>query len=312
MRSFYKLTKTMIESLKTEEAIKITHIGDLHRSHLTKDKEQEDLVKFILEGFPHYIVISGDTIDSTQVLEDKKTKEDTLTFLDKVSIVPTILGLGSHDYDYRVSKKISKSGWQYKFPHEFWDNVGQIKNVHLLHNSIYQDERICFVGYTQPHEYYFNEHKGEDVTVMIRDLQILDFARQIDPSKLTLANIHSPELFQDPSLAPLLRIYDLILSGHMHNGCVPPLLDEIWKSNTGLIEPQKKIIAKNARGMFNIGTEEKPTLVNVTGGIVKIQESAPKVLQPFNKCFPMSIDELTITKGPKTKIYSRSSSYYFR
>ena len=86
-----------------------------------------------------------------------------------------------------------------------------------------------------------------------------------------------------------LSSYDLILSGHMHNGCIPPIIDELVKNNRGIIAPNKKIFPKNARGISIVGN-----YAVVSSGITKLSRSAPLILRMFNFIFPMSIHELII------------------
>ena len=74
--------------------------------------------------------------------------------------------------------------------------------------------------------------------------------------------------------AQLLNEYDLLIGGHDHDGCVPLGIGNFRK---GIISPRKEILPNDVRGFrtLNTGTD-----MLISGGIVKIQDCAPKIIHP--------------------------------
>ena len=66
----------------------------------------------------------------------------------------------------------------------------------------------------------------------------------------------------------------------------------------GIIGPNKKFFPKNVRGLRKL----KHNYILITGGIVKIQECAPKLLHPFNHLCPMQMDVITLSKDKRYEI----------
>lgn len=59
--------------------------------------------------------------------------------------------------------------------------------------------------------------------------------------------MRSPIYLKDTTITNILNEFDYYISSHMHNGCVPPILYELWHSTRGLIAPNKKFFPKNKR-----------------------------------------------------------------
>ena len=112
--------------------------------------------------------------------------------------------------------------------------------------------------------------------------------------KVKILMVHSPILMSDPDILDLVKEYDFIFSGHMHNGVVPPILDSLIKNNRGLVAPNKSLFPDNARGVKAMYVNDKPIRMIVTGGITKLAESSG-FLSKFNDIvYPISIDDITI------------------
>ena len=112
--------------------------------------------------------------------------------------------------------------------------------------------------------------------------------------KYKVALIHSPILLSEKKVVEKLKEYDLILSGHMHNGLILRILDKIIKNNYGLISPDKRFFAKNTRGKI----KTKYYTIIITGGITKLSPSSTKILSKLNGLYPISINKITV-KGEK-------------
>lgn len=293
--SFFKTTKDIIYVPNTKSKINIIQISDLHYSSLISEKKLSKIIHKINESKPDYIVITGDTIDSTESINNENRIKIILNFLESLaSISKTILSLGNHDFYKRKNKNIT-----FNYPKEFWNQVKNIPNLYLLNNEIYKNEEIEFFGYTQPKNYYWAKKKEEiNENVILKDLQTKkSFLKKSSVPKIGL--IHSPSCITNEKIIKELQNFDLILSGHMHNGCVFPIIDEIWKSNKGFISASKKLFSHNCRGKIIRRTKNKTINIIISGGITIFSKCAPKFLHPFNIIYPHHINQIIITNDEK-------------
>ena len=89
---------------------------------------------------------------------------------------------------------------------------------------------------------------AENAEAQLEDLtKTLETIPEPPVDKLKFALIHAPTHLQTPDIEFLLQPFDYILSGHMHNGIVPPVLDEFWRNQKGIISPTKKLFSGACR-----------------------------------------------------------------
>lgn len=314
-------TTTYIPNLNG--TLRIAGISDMHIDKAMKLEKIKRVFNLVGEYHPDYICLLGDNIDSTNVIDDQTRKQEFLDLLTYSGfIAPTMLSLADHDQRYYDENGQSS----FDFRKNFWDEVAQLPNVHVLNNAAYEDDRVRFLGYTLPSYYYTakydlpsysmasKDRADEDLGVLVEDLfyhqEILDSYLENPNNKYSAVLFHSPQQVNDPNVAYQLRGFNHILSGHMHEGCVPPILDEIIPGNLGFISPQRSLFPAFSRGVIKTSYG---SLCIISGGITKIHGSAKKILQPFNKFFPMHIDIVDVTGEPigKTKQYKRESTYKY-
>jgi len=103
------------------------------------------------------------------------------------------------------------------------------------------------------------------------------------------------------SLKNELRDYDLVLCGHMHNGCVPETFDN-KEGNKGIISPYNDLFCDNARG-YKVISDNSHLII--TGGLTKIAGDS-KLKRFLNGLFPVSIDKIAIREGAKELLSYKS------
>lgn len=301
----YKLFRRVEHTVYNEDAkgdIKIATISDIHYSQLVTPKVLAIIFGKLASLNPDYITIAGDLLDSIDVLQEEELRSNILKFIQSLStIAPVIISYGNHDFS---SKKDGK--WVFGWNGSFWGEVASIPNVTIVDNSIYQDDKIFISGYTQPFDFYFDD-KRESLPVMLEELKSLkdDLLKPI-VSLPRICMIHSPYRLTEPMISKYFKNYDLFLCGHMHEGMVPPILDDVIRSNYGLIAPSKFLFPKNARG--TIQTEYGQYII-ISGGITKISEESPKILHPGNIFYPMSIEDITLTSDLEKVGYQKKIRY---
>ena len=158
-----------------------------------------------------------------------------------------IVSLGNHDF-YRIPE--NKKGWHIVRDEEFLKSLREVPNLVLLDDEIYQDDDIFCFGYTQKKSYYTEDgvNFAENAEAQLEDLtKTLVNLPEPPVDKLKFALIHAPTYLQTPDIEFLLQPFDYILSGHMHNGIVPPVLDEFWRNQKGIISPTKKLFSGACR-----------------------------------------------------------------
>ena len=297
--NFFKVRNSVLYNEHVKRDIKISALGDIHLSEKLVTGRKLDMIKYQLQSQnPDYIFLLGDMIDDPKVLENPIRKgELTDFFIDVCSIAQTMLILGSHDFADEINGKGILN-----YNEEYWGAISNICNMHLLNNSTYYDSNIFVMGYFQTLEYYYNliHQKKEDSNALYQDFKPrVSLYKNLPNNVPKIALFHSGIGIEEARNANLIKDYDAILCGHTHNGCVPIILDEIlrYKSlkNIGIISPKKQLLAHNIRGIVDLNIDGKFIPLINSGGIIKLQECAPKFIQFCNMICPMQMDVMTIT-----------------
>ena len=286
-----EIKKDIVYSGKAKKDITIIHLADIHFSKLTNDKKLSQIQEEIHKNNPDYVMITGDVLDDTSIIKDKTKIKQLLIFLTGMAnYTKVIISLGNHD--------IFKND-----DYKFFKNLNDLKNIYVLNNDIYVDENIYVSGVTLPNNYYYNINNDESVEILIEHLKkhkklITNLPQSIPKVSL----IHSPIKLTNKEVLTILKDYDLILCGHTHNGMIPKIMDKLFKKNTGIISPNKKMFPDIARGKIEQNIFGKKITIIITGGITKLSQRAGKVFSQFNFVYNIDINKVIITKR-KGKYY---------
>ena len=284
----YKETKINIKNDKLV-GNKIVVISDIHYNDKKDLKKLERLYNVLKNYNPNYICIPGDIIDNNDI-----DKTYILEWLEKLSkIGKVIVSLGNHD----LREKIKPGKYKNFIDEDYISDLEKIDNLYLLNNKNVEFEDIYFYGYTQSFYYYYS-NKNEDRFIMKKEIINNKVCNKL-PDKFKVLLMHSPICLKYDEIDKMLSKYDLILTGHMHNGVMPPILDDVFKNDVGLIAPNKRLFPKYARGVV-----KKDNIVVISSGVTKLSKSAPKVLWPLNIFFPIGINVIEFTNN-KEYIKSR-------
>lgn len=278
-----EIVKNILSSKKLKKDITFIHIGDIHYNETTSTKKLEYIKYAIEDAHPDYIFITGDLLDRPKITKNKEKIKLLVSWLNSLgNIAKVFISLGNHDIILEEDYK-------------FFNKLNDINNIYVLNNQSYEDENVFISGFTLPTNYYYNIEKHEDEDALLETLQNnFNLVTNLPKKKYKVALIHSPILLSEKKVIEKLKEYDLILSGHMHNGLIPRILDKIIKNNYGLISPDKRFFAKNTRGKIKT---EYYTII-ITGGITKLSPSSTKILSKLNGLYPISINKITV-KGEK-------------
>lgn len=278
-----EIVKNILSSKKLKKDITFIHIGDIHYNETTSAKKLEYIKYAIEDAHPDYIFITGDLLDRPKITKNKEKIKLLVSWLNSLgNIAKVFISLGNHDIILEEDYK-------------FFNKLNDINNIYVLNNQSYEDENVFISGFTLPTNYYYNIEKHEDEDALLETLQNnFNLVTNLPKKKYKVALIHSPILLSEKKVIEKLKEYDLILSGHMHNGLIPKILDKIIKNNYGLISPDKRLFAKNTRGKI----KTKYYTIIITGGITKLSPSSTKILSKLNGLYPISINKITV-KGEK-------------
>ena len=282
-------------------------LSDIHFSTRLKAKTLNALTAQATAQQPDYILITGDLVDTLDNIDsDAELRRLTAWFERLASVAPTLVALGNHDF-YRTNAghthALSKQRhWFAENPARLVDALSNIPNLHLLNNTSYEDKNVYILGFTLSPDYYHFDHDdssttifnpgSENLDIFLSDLKRLDsrLITNLPKRKAKLLLIHSPVYIADPAIEAKLSEFDYTVSGHMHNGVVPPVLNDFWRSDRGLIAPGKHFFPRGARAHITSPYDKHLIL----GAVTTVQESA-KPLTFLNHAFPVYTASLELT-----------------
>ncbi|MBQ9684320.1 metallophosphoesterase [Candidatus Saccharibacteria bacterium] len=309
MKCFY-YSRYRFYNQSIKHALKFFLISDIHFSDKVKSATLRAITKQASQKQPDYIIIAGDVVDSLDCIQNPSNLKRLTSWLEQLGkVAPVLIGLGNHDF-YRKNpehKSIfsNKRHWFSEINAEYINAINAIDSVQLLNNEAYEDDKVYIFGFTQAPEYFqFNRDEkhsssiirpgDEDLDVMLSDLDSLNqkLISNLPKHKAKIAIIHSPVFLIDSQVAAKLYEFDYFISGHMHNGVVPPVINDFWRSDRGLVAPGKKLFPRNARTKITSPYDKIITL----GAVSTIQDSA-RPITFLNSLYPINIATLELTKN---------------
>ena len=303
MRLFHE-TKLKFYS---KHELKVCVISDVHFSYQVTDYKLNSLLDKLRERKPDYIFLPGDLIDSNDMIFKPSEEERLLRFLTQLGeVAPTLISVGNHDVYKKASKEYKKKTgekWEIFENKEFIFKIKKLKNIYYLDNSVYEDAKIYVFGFTQEPAYYnfLNKAKkvsifhpvNEDVEEMLRELDKLDqkLISKLPKNKLKFALIHSPVCLGDFRVKAELSEFDYFISGHMHNGVVPPIVDEFWWGTRGIVSPTRNILPAGIRNTIKTSADK-----SIVAGAVTTWHECTGVAHNLNALYPSYFMTLEFSK----------------
>lgn len=277
-----------INTNKNINTIKIALISDIHFYPNFNKKIFNKLEKQLATNKPNYICIAGDILD-----DSKYTNLDKLTiFLKNISkVAPIITILGNHD-----EKSGHMRNWSHKKNDYLIKTLTNIPNLYFLDDTIYQDNNIIFYGFNLSYKHY--EIDNESYKSFKQEINSLKFPiPDSNQNNYIITLFHSPiniYKFIEENKAHNLNKTDLILSGHMHNGCLPywftKFLNKCFKTTRGIISPQRKLFTK-----YSHSRVFTPKDGFIYEGVTKLSKST-KLFHYFDFLFSKNVQFIEIHK----------------
>lgn len=184
-----------------------------------------------------YACFLGDLVDSLVVMDSEDLRQELYEFLRSLSeSLPVIMVLGNHDWSRYEGKAalIDEEGarkmrWQ----------LNLIPNVYLLggEDEVFDDGKVRMVGVDLPAEcYHFTNFRSERSAVeKFREKMVESLPKlEVEDVREKYLLMHSSRFLREVKIPKDV----VVLSGHMHDGVVPPVLDKVTKfSGRGIIGP---------------------------------------------------------------------------
>lgn len=273
---------------KSIKGAKIALISDIHYYEGYKQKILDKIIKQTTLANPDYICIAGDILDTT----NKQKLDNLYVWLNKLSdIAPTLVVLGNHD-----EKSGHMGNWKHNIDKEYIKNLSNIKNLYLLDNKNKIFNNINFYGFNLSYNYY----EANDELYSIFEEEVKDLNPNFKNDTYNIILFHSPvniyKYINNNPNHPFNKC-DLILSGHMHNGCLPywltNILNKTFKTTRSLISPLRTLFPKYSQGRV-YGPKEG----FVYQGLNKLSHST-FFFHYFDFFFRKNIQLITIKKNTK-------------
>ena len=294
----------------SERELKICVVSDIHFSYQVKDNKLDALIKKLRERNPDYIFLPGDLVDSNDMIFDPAEEKRLLNFLENLGkIGKLIISQGNHDVYKKASKAYRKKTgdtWELFENTAFTNKLRKLKNVVYLDNEKYEDKNIFVLGLTQSPNYYnfFNQKRkvtifnpvNENVEIFLKELDALDkkLLTNLPKNKLKFALIHSPVALNDLRAKAKLKEFNYFISGHMHNGIIPPILDELSRTTRGIVSPTRNLFPSNIRN-----TIKTPEDKNIVAGAITTWHECTGPAHHLNALYPSYF--MTLTFNPKNQ-----------
>lgn len=263
---------------------KIAIISDIHYYPGYNQKIFDRIIKQIKSNKPDYVTVVGDILDSSNTNDLEQLKK----FLSNLaSITTTFVVTGNHD-----EKKGEMHKWSQYHNNTLISMLNSINNLHFLNDTAYTVNNITFYGFNLSYNHY--ENVSETYESFCHEANNLKY--KLSDTTYNVILFHSPiniYKFIENNPSHNLAKSDLILSGHMHNGCLPFIIshpiNRIFKTSRGLISPDRTLFPKYAQGKIYEHNGY------VYEGITKLSHST-KFLHNFDFIFQKNVAFLNIKK----------------
>ncbi len=316
MKALYRTSYSFYKDSQ-KNPINFVLLSDLHFSSKIKNYVLQSVVEFTQQQKPDYILFLGDIVHSLDELDNEAQITRLKSFFEGLAAVaPVFVSYGNHDY-YRYDQYY-RGRWRVVSPEKLTNILTSIKNIHVLENNSYEDGKIHLYGFSTDSEYYCYDSahrpknnvinpEQEDKNIFIHNLKQIPEKElhKLNKKKINLFLSHSPVFINDKEVKPFISDFDAIVSGHMHNGVVPPALNDVWLSDRGILGPGHNLLPHRTR---NASMSYKDPNI-ILGAIQSVQPSLSPV-GILGRAFPIFVATLEVSNNEHFKHCPRKKREY--
>lgn len=276
----------------------ISLLSDFHFNDNTSEKRIAKVTNSLEKVKPNYIFLLGDIVQDTNISNGLMNKINA--HLNNITdIAPTYLVYGNHDIQTKKNGK-----WTRSTNEDYYSMLNDINNLNVLDNeSIKLDENIGITGVNLPFGYYNILHENSEKYLQIfNDYLNKKLLGNLDNESYNILLQHTPNNISNKEIyieiLKKIKIiiqkdfnFNLIISGHLHNGLVPSYIDKFIPSNRGIIgitDGKIDLFKDNCRGINKV-TDDTTCI------ILPAVNSLPEY-PLLNKFFPANNKTLVLKK----------------
>ncbi len=201
--------------------------------HITEDLDTEVLTALYRRAKrcnPDAILFLGDMIDTVEFLDKEKNYKLLKNFLEQMAMVaPVYVIVGNHDMRSIPGKR--KRRMFVKEPKDFWKDITKNPDIEILKNQAIKTDKYFLAGIEQGPSCY-NLSEGTSASTLQKHILVSEkaemmevalkrFLKKVKAPKNTekprILLVHSARFLTERNLGGLVKDYDVILSGHLHN-----------------------------------------------------------------------------------------------
>ena len=263
------MKKYIIDTLgKIKKDTTISLISDIHFNEDINLDRLRKIYYSLLNTRPDYIFVLGDIVEDTRMSSDmlKKIRH----FITSISeIAPVYFVQGNHELKTKVNGK-----WEPNINEEYFSMLSSIENFRSLDNkSVLLKENIALTGINLPCIYYDTSNElGAVYFTLVNDYLKNGLLGNLSNKSYNICLQHTPNHIMDKKeyeiLLDSIKMYtknkqfnfDLVVSGHLHNGLVPSYIDRFIPGNRGIMGitgSKKHLFQENCRGIKSINENTK-------------------------------------------------------
>lgn len=179
---------------------------------------------------PDAIVFLGDMVDTVEFLNEEKNYKLLKNFLDMMAeIAPFYIITGNHDIRSIPGKR--KRRMFVSEPKEFWKDITKNPKIVILKNAAVKADKYFMAGIEQGPSCYSLDKDSSASTLQkhilvsekaeMMELALRKFLKKVKTparvEKPRILLVHSARFLTERNLGGLVKDYDVILSGHLHN-----------------------------------------------------------------------------------------------
>ncbi|MBQ3436731.1 metallophosphoesterase family protein [Candidatus Saccharibacteria bacterium] len=224
--------KTMLYEFNVgvKEPVTLFVFSDLHITEKMDTEVLTSLYHRAKRCKPDAIIFLGDMVDTIEFLDVEKNYKLLKNFLDMMAeIAPFYIITGNHDIRSIPGKR--KRRMFVKEPKEFWKDITKNPRIEILKNASVKTDKFFLAGVEQGPACYSLDTESSVSTLQkhilvsekaeMMEVALKKFLKKVktprNVAKPRILLVHSARFLTERNLGGLVKDYDVILSGHLHN-----------------------------------------------------------------------------------------------